>query len=560
MNDAKFEFDVAVPMRDGTILRADVIGPFDQEVLRPVLVVRTPYGKRTAAMWETADPLTALARGFIVVIQDTRGRGSSEGEFRAWIDEASDGAETIRWAAQLPGSSGAVVMSGTSALGNAQWMAAAYGPPALRAIAPMLTWSDAFDGLFRRGGAEELGLSVWWGLLMGMETLARRDAREPQILVDTFRAIVRDFDELGSAGYLALPAADHPALARNMVASVGNQEVYADPLVAEACSIVGKYDQVDVPAFVVAGWYDIFSQGSLDNYTAIALSEPRSRLIVGPWSHMQQTGMQGDVNFGTGAGKSSVDLGPSLSVLQLDWFQEQLAPLSGAKLTPPVKIFVMGVNKWRDEWEWPLSRAIGTAFYFRADGELADRPQGSSAHSSYTYDPALPVPTVGGQLLLAPEFPAGPRDQKAVEDRTDVLTFTTMPLEEDLEVTGRILATLFVDTDCVSTDWVVRLCDVDHNGVSRNLVDGITRTTHEPGVVTQVDVDLWSTSNVFLAGHRIRVQITSSNFPRWDRNLNTGEHPRSATRIVRAHQTVYYGGKTPSHVTLPVVSTVQELQ
>jgi len=261
MERATIEFDVSAEMSDGLTLRADVLRPGLGDGPWPVLLVRTPYGKRISGTWELVDPLAVLARGFMVVLQDCRGRGSSEGEFRPWLHEASDGADTIAWAATMRGSSGDVVMGGPSYLGNVQWMAATMAPPALRAIAPMHTWSDAYDGLFRRGGAEELGLSVSWGLLTGIETVIRRNLDDPDRLGPAVANIIADMDGLAAGGYRELPAAAHPALARNHVTSVGNQEVLQDTALADACTIAGKYDQVQVPSLCIAGWYDIFVQG-----------------------------------------------------------------------------------------------------------------------------------------------------------------------------------------------------------------------------------------------------------------------------------------------------------
>jgi uncharacterized protein len=557
IHHARIEFDLAAEMRDGTVLRADVYRPGDGDGPWPVLLVRTPYGKQsTMPSLEFTEPLAVLARGFMVVIQDCRGRGSSEGDFRPWRHEAVDGEDTVAWAAALPGSSGDVVMNGTSYFGNTQWMAASTRPAGLRAIAPMNTWSDPMDGLFRRGGAEEFGFSVSWGLLTGIETVARRHGADPAALGPAVAAIVSDMDRLAAGVYDELPAADHPALARHQVSSVGNQEVRTDPVVFDACAVVDKYDRIQVPALSIAGWFDCFSQGTLDSYVAMASRQPRSRLIVGPWTHQQHTNMQGDVNFGVAAGKALIGLQRSLIDLQLDFFKAQLAEEGepGWAEQPPVRIFVMGINQWRSEQEWPLSRAVDTEFYLHGDGGLSMQAPLETSVSTYVYDPHAPTPTVGGALVMSQNFRSGPLDQARVESRDDVLTFTSEVLTEPVEVTGRVTATLYVETDRISTDWVVRLCDVAPNGVSYNLTDGISRTSHVPDEPTRVEVDLWSTSNVFLPGHRIRVQLTSSNFPRWDRNPNTGESADVARTLIVAHQTVHHGGPASSRVVLPVVA------
>ena len=203
--------------------------------------------------------------------------------------------------------------------------------------------------------------------------------------------------------------------------------------------------------------------------------------------------------------------------------------------------------------EWPLSRTVDTAWYLRADGAL-DRaaPGPDEGHDTYVYDPADPVLTRGGTLVMSPEFPAGCFGQAPTEQRPDVLVYTSEPLPADLEVTGRVRMTLFAATDAPSTDWVARLCDVDEQGVSRNVTDGILRIRAEPGAVGEHDIDLWSTGIVFRAGHRIRVHVTSSNFPRWDRNTNTGQPPQDATALKVAHQRIFHDGTRASRIVLPV--------
>jgi putative CocE/NonD family hydrolase len=282
---------------------------------------------------------------------------------------------------------------------------------------------------------------------------------------------------------------------------------------------------------------------------------------MGPWTHTNQQHVVGDENFGFAANSAFMGMRGRLHDMQLDWFQRAIG--DGEALEPgtgKVLLFVMGVNQWREEAEWPLSRAVDTDFHLRADGHLTPEPPSAAEQpEEFTYDPMDPVPTTGGALLLSDEFRAGPLDQTVVEARDDVLVFTTEPLAEDLEVTGRVRAVLFAATDGVSTDGVARLCDVDENGVSRNITDGIVRVrAATPGEPAEHIVDLWSTSIVFRAGHRIRVQVTSSNFPRWDRNLNTGEPVTEGTTIRVAQQRLYHDRKRPSRIILPIVPSGPE--
>jgi uncharacterized protein len=288
----------------------------------------------------------------------------------------------------------------------------------------------------------------------------------------------------------------------------------------------------------------------------------QANLVVGPWSHTSQQGYLGEVNFGMAASAELLGFRGRFADLELGWFRQWLAsdsPDTGVDLPPgpelpSVLLFVMGANQWRAEQEWPLARAVDTDLFLRAGDRLAfDAPEAAEGTDAFTYDPADPVPTTGGALLMSDEFPPGPLDQARVEARADVLVYTTGPLAEDLEVTGRIRAHLTAATDAPTTDWVVRLCDVDTEGVSRNIVDGIVRAVTTPGEFTEQVVDLWSTSYVFRTGHRIRVQVTSSNFPRWDRNLNTGEPIDRGTRSRPAHQQIAHDATRPSRIVLPVI-------
>ncbi|MFI7132241.1 CocE/NonD family hydrolase [Nonomuraea sp. NPDC050153] len=555
MAEIQIEFDVPAQMRDGTVLRADVYRPGGTGPW-PVLVSRLPYGKQMPMVLAILDPLTAARRGFMVAIQDTRGRFASEGEWEPWTFEESDGYDTVRWAAALPGASGSVGMIGASYFGNTQWMAALSKPPELKAIAPMVTWSDPDDGLWTRGGAIELGITGLWSLMMGADTLMRRHSTDPAALGGSLGRLVQDLDGLADGGYGELPSGRLPAFARHDLPELGYERSRREPEWARACRVAGRHDEVDLPTFQVGGWYDIFAQGTLDNFTAMRRAGRSATLIMGPWSHTNQQHVVGDVNFGFGANSAFMGMRGRLHDLQLDWYQRTIG--DGEALEPDtgkVLLFVMGINQWREETEWPLSRAADTDFHLRADGRLTlEPPSIAEQPGEFTYDPMDPVPTTGGALLMTDEFRPGPLDQTAVEAREDVLVFTTEPLAEDTEVTGRVKAVLFAATDGPSTDWVARLCDVDENGVSRNVTDGIVRVhAATPGEAAEHVVDLWSTSIVFRAGHRIRLQVTSSNFPRWDRNLNTDEPEKSATTARAARQQVFHDPARPSRIVLPVV-------
>lgn len=555
MLDVTIEHDVPATMRDGVVLRADVYRP-SADGPWPVLLARLPYGKNLPMLAGVMDPVGKARRGFLVVVQDTRGRYSSDGEWEPWTYEMDDGYDTVRWAAALPGSNGSVGMYGPSYLGNTQWMAALAKPPELKAISPMVTWSEPDDGLFARGGALELGITVPWSLMQGADTLLRRHADDPMAQGQALMALVGDNDAVAGTTYWELPAGRHPVFERHGIPELGFERSRREPGWSDSCRVAGRQAEVDLPSLHTGGWYDIFCQGTLDNYTAMRAAGRPAKLVIGPWSHTGTMGYLGDVNFGMAASTELLGFRGRFADLELGWFRQWLTPDEGPAQPelPPVLLFVMGVNQWREEQEWPLARAVDTDLFLRSGNRLAfDAPEAGEGTGTYTYDPADPVPTTGGALLMSNEFPAGPFDQARVEARPDVLVYTTDPLAEDLEVTGRVRAHLTAATDAPTTDWVVRLCDVDTEGVSRNLVDGIVRAVATPGEFTEQVVDLWSTSHVFLAGHRIRVQVTSSNFPRWDRNLNTGEPLDQGTDSRPAHQEIAHDIARPSRIVLPVI-------
>jgi len=538
MPGALIEIDVPVEMRDGTVLRADVYRPAGDGPW-PVIVARTPYDKSDPYVTMLLDPLLAVRHGLIAVIQDVRGRYASEGEtFVPFASEAQDGADTVAWAASMEGSTGSVGMWGPSYLGNVQWQAAAERPAALRAIAPSITFRTA-DGLSTRGGARELGLCRSWSVYAGIDALIRRHADDAGAAEGALRELIAAADGLPGPTNAELPT---------------GTTAETDPLIARfqlptfdvgAADVSLHQRSVEVPALNIGGWFDVFLQGTIDNFRN---GRSGDRLIIGPWNHMSTLPQQGELSFGSAGSGAAVDLGPSLTRLTFEWLRAQLS----GELTEDegrVKLFTMGTNRWRSEPTWPLERAKPTQFFLLPGGLTADVPSGQSGEQSFSYDPAHPVPTLGGCTLL--EYPpAGSFDQSGIESRDDVLVFTSEPLSEDVEVTGQVTATIQVSTDAPTTDWVVRLCDVHPDGASYNVCDGITRVASAPDEPHTVQVDLWSTSMLFKQGHRIRIDVTSSSFPRWDRNLNTTDGFETGDMRV-ATQTLHLG--SGSYLTLPVI-------
>ena len=557
------ELDVAVPMRDGTRLRANVFRPLEGRW--PVLLTRLPYGKDLPLGAAILDPVQAVRRGYVVIVQDTRGRLASEGEWQPFINEAEDGVDTIAWAAELPYSDGHVGMYGTSYFGFTQWSSAVLGPPALKAMVPFLTWADPLNGLAFRGGALELGLNAHWGLQMGLDTLVRQFRDDPRALNAAIVALCREIDQLGPSGYASLPLAEFAPLRRQPVLPAFFDRVAqpneAEPL--ERLTIAGKYDQADAPSFNVGGWYDIFLADTIANFQAMRRLGRPTKLLIGPWAHTRHTNPIGELNFGFGSQISFINLQADFARLQLRWFDHWLKGVdTGMLAEAPIRLFVMGANIWRDEQEWPLARARETPFFLHTGGELSTAAPDMESPDRYTYDPNNPVPTHGGALLMAPEFLAGPLDQRSIEARADVLTYTTPPLGRDTEVTGPVRVRLWACSSAPDTDFVARLVDVYPDGRAYNLTDGIIRARFregsasgllEPGRPYPFEIDLWATSNVFKAGHRIRLQVCSSSFPRWDRNPNTGHELGQDAELRVAEQTILHDAEHPSHVLLHVV-------
>jgi putative CocE/NonD family hydrolase len=449
-------------------------------------------------------------------------------------------------------------MWGLSYLGNVQWLAAEQRPPALRAIAPRFTWREPEHGFLSRGGALEHGVQTWWSLFTGLDVVTRRHAGDEAATMERLGSMITDLDDLGRI-YAELPSGRAPVYARHGLPSPSPTTI---PSVSQGDDAVPF-----VPSLNIAGWFDVFVQGTINNYLA---NTSNAQLLIGPWSHVSTLSRQGDVDFGYRANDYALDLSDTLTGLTLEWLWQHLTDTSDTAVASespdvvnrsgvsgaPVRIFVMGRNEWRDEAEWPLKRAVDTRFFLTADGGLTPHRPADLTTATYRYDLENPVSTCGGAVYL-PDHPSGMIDQAVVEARDDVLVFTSEPLASDLEVTGPVSAVITATTDGPTTDWVVRLCEVDANGVSRNVTDGILRSVGPADVAQTVTVDLWSTSMVFRAGHRLRVQVTSSNFPRWDRNLNSTVPAQEATTPRVAMQAIQLGGEHASWLTVPIVPQIK---
>ena len=544
----KVENGLRAEMRDGVELQADVYrpetgGPF------PVLLTRTPYDRRGGA----GQARELAAHGYIVVVQDTRGRYGSEGEFYPFRHESEDGYDTVEWAAGLEGSNGKVGMYGGSYVGATQMLASISNPPHLVSIFPYVTAAEYYDGWTYQSGALMQWFASSWTTGLIQDTLRRKaaDLADPkewawQLPVDDYALTqVPDPDDLA-------PYYDDWV------------EHETDDGYWKPWKISDRYPEMSVKALHSGGWHDIFLKGSIQNYigtVAQAQNETvrsSQRLLVGPWAHAGTSpdGKIGDVVFGEQAVLDMTDTIRRFADWALKDVQNEYAD------DTPVRIFVLGENVWRDEREFPLERQQLTRYYLRP-GELSTTEPGNTPPEEYLYDPANPVPTIGGRLCCGNAIPPGPADQSPNSTRDDVLVFSTPPLEQGVEVTGEIELELYASTSAVDTDFTAMLIDAGPDGYERLLTDGIVRARYrnsteqaepvKPGEIYKFEIDLWSTSNYFKPGHRIVLQVSSSNFPRFSRNLNTGEPTAGATRMVKARQTIYLDAERPSALVLPVI-------
>ena len=561
-NDILVENRVPIRMRDGVVLYADVYRPVGS-VRHPVLVSRTPYStERFPTAYEAG--VYFSRRGYAYVFQDVRGRHESDGRWEPFRDDGHDGYDTIEWAAKQPWSNGKVGMQGGSYLGQNQWRAAQAAPPALVTMFPSVASTSIYHDWMTLNGAWRLSFNFGWGPVRQESRIMQNPGAHT---VDGLHAI--HYDEVQRH----LPLSTMQQLVGRKAKFYDDwlahpdYDAYWKPLNAEE-----MFAKIGVPVHTFGGWFDIFSQGTLRGYVGMSQKGPTERirrgsnLVIGAWGHgsSQKTG---DIDFGPAAHVNEL-------ALQLRWYDYWLKGIdNGLASEPPVKLFVMGRNEWVLENEYPLARTDYRPLYFasgggantsQGDGRLTwNKPSGSSAPDRFRYDPNDPVPSVGGNNCCGTPTPAGPRDQRKIEDRRDILVYTSEPLEQELEVTGPIKVVLFAASDAVDTDFVAKLVDVHPDGTSYNMAEGAVRARYRdnlaapspltPGKVYRFEIDLVGTSVAFLKGHRMRVHVTSSHFPQFDRNPNTGARFGTTKEVRVAEQTIHHDAERPSHIVLPVI-------
>ena len=585
------ESNLMVPMRDGVRLATDIYRPTQfgapVEAPLPVLLQRTPYDKTSARFVESA---RFFARnGYVVVLQDHRGRYASEGEFTKYIGEGVDGFDTIGFLGNLPYGSGEIGMWGTSYGAHVQANAAKLAPPNLKTIVlNMGGMSNGWDHKVRNHGAFEIQQLTWAFRQLASET---DDPVVRQML--SLNTVDRWLEAMPIRKGLN-PLSVSPNFEDFILEMMthGDYDEYWKHL---DVNWIEYYDQTaDIPMLLISGWYDSYAGGTVDNYAALSTRlESPVHLLMGPWTHGGNTrSYAGDVEFGATAALADFH-----HEFHLRWF-DRILKSEAAELMAPVRLFVMGTGdghkdhngrlhhggEWLEAREWPLPETEYTPYYFHADGTLdVEKPESSEASTTYTSDPEDPVPTIGGSFSsTSPIFEPGAYDQRESADvfgaeppylplksRNDVLVFQTPPLEEDVQVIGPIVVNLFASSTAIDTDFTAKLVDVYPPsadfpmGFEMNITDGILRTRYRerpdqqvlmtPSEVYEIRIAPFPTANVFKKGHRIRVDIASSNFPRFDVNPNTGDPLGRHRRSVQADNTVYHDTERASHIVLPII-------
>jgi uncharacterized protein len=560
--EIKIQRYLAATMRDGVKLYGDLYRPA-RDGKFPVIIVRTPYGVQRDGMQA---PLIKFAQqGYAVLIQDVRGRYESEGKWDPFRTEGQDGYDTIEWAAKQPWSNGKVATQGGSYLGHVQWAAATHAPPSLVSSFPMVASTDIYKNWLSQGGAFRLSFNYGWGVVRmpnrimlpqywHTEAFAPPELKYEKIL----RHLPLSDIDLQSGDY-AVPHF------RDWVKHQSFDTYW------KSISDEQRFEKVKVPVHTSGGWFDIFLNGTINGFTGMRRTggtekaRRESKMIIGAWGHGPSQKF-GDVDFGPTANRDMFER-------QLRWYNHYLkGEDNGIDREPPVEIFYMGVNKWQQAQDWPLPDTKFTPYYLGSggkansasgDGVLAAAKPAGDVVDKYTYDPNNAVPTLGGNNCCGTPTVAGPRDQRPIESRNDVLVYTSEALKSPVAIAGPVKMKLFAATDGRDTDWMIKLVDVHPNGFAMNIAEGILRARFRNGVdkmellqpnqVYEFNIDMAGTANVFQPGHRIRVDITSSNFPQFDRNPNTGEDLGASGKVRTAAQSVHHGAARASHIVLPVV-------
>jgi len=538
------ELDVKVSMRDGIRLSTNIYRP-DAPGKFPVMLMRTPYGNGGKG---NSDGHFFARHGYIVIVQDTRGRYESEGVFNAFQSEGLDGYDMQQWIGKQSWSNGKIGTFGGSYVGYTQWISAPFQSPYLITMFPTVTFTDLHNVIYQEG-AFRLELFNLWSFEMTHPYLFNTDwvnNRADSVLKE-------------------IPLMEQDRMMGWRISFLQDWLAHPDHDKYWERTSIGKngYSKVQTSVYNVGGWYDILLGPTLKNFISMTDSSidpairAKQKLLIGPWIHNWGDRKVGELDFGETAIVNAKEL-------QLPWFDSQLkGKNTGIMEKPPVKIFIMGKNVWRYENEWPLARTEYRKYYFQnrahantilGDGFLNIKHPKKNYTDTFIYDPKKPVSTIGSM---------GPYDQTDLEKREDVLVYSTKILKKNIEVTGPVTVILYASSSAVNTDFTAKLVDVYPDGRAIRLCEGIIRASFrdpdaapsniQPGKVYKYHIDLWATSNVFKKGHQVRVEISSSSFPRFDRNLNTGNFFATDTTYVKATQTIYHSKEYPSCIVLPVI-------
>ena len=547
--------NIEIIMGDGTILRHNMTRP-DIDGKFPVLLERTPYNKEGGSENGVGSPEFFAARGYVVIIQDVRGRFASDGDFYPFKDDGNgsnkDGYDTVEWLANQDWSTGKIGTIGGSYSGATQYRNAISNPPNVKAMFVRESSADYSEEWVYRGGAFELGFNLGWAhrvTLSNLNHLVTDEKHEEteKMLID----IENNLDDW----HKKIPL--FPTKYFN-----GLSDWYNDWLENPPPSDYWKefdmsdhFGNIDIPIYHLGGWFDVFLNGTLKFYQGVSKNgksdktKQNQRLIVGPWVHGPtniNNRFAGEFDFGP-------DAALDFNELRLPWFDFWLkGKNNGIDETKKINFFVMGKNEWKQADEWPLKNTTYTKYYFNKklngeikslySGTLSDKKEIENSQLSFTNNLNNPVPSLGGNTL---SIPNGVFEHSSVDKQC--ITFSTDPLENELEVTGPVSAEIYVNSDQENSDWVVRLCDVDQSGYSRLVCDGIFRSHATSGEIQKIKIDMWATSNMFLKGHSLRISVTSSCFPRFDRALNNGSE--------ESKNNILCGGSNASYITLPIINS-----